>query len=171
MDLIVTATPGETQGRALLGEIAFDCALGRAGIRLTKREGDGATPAGKFPFRRVLFRQDRTAHPLTRLEVAPIRELDGWCDDPAHPVYNRMVRLPIDASHERLWRDDHVYDIVLVIGHNDAPVVAGKGSAVFVHLARAGFLPTEGCVAFMESDLRRILKGASTMDHIDIRLA
>jgi len=171
MDLIVIAPPGKTRGRATLGEVGFDCTLGRAGIREVKREGDRATPAGRFAFRCVLFRQDRTAHPVTHLEVAPIRELDGWCDDPAHPAYNRMVRLPIDASHERLWRDDHLYDIVLVIGHNDAPVVPGAGSAVFVHLARPDFSPTEGCVAFTETDLRRILRTASAVDHIDIRLA
>jgi L,D-peptidoglycan transpeptidase YkuD (ErfK/YbiS/YcfS/YnhG family) len=133
------------------------CALGRAGVRLDKREGDNATPIGVFPFRRVLYRPDRGRPPATRLPVAPIGEADGWCDDPADSAYNRPVRLPCAASHERLWRADALYDLVLVIGHNDDPPSAGAGSAIFMHVARPDWGGTEGCIAFRVEDLRRIL--------------
>ncbi|MFO1128896.1 MAG: L,D-transpeptidase family protein [Rhodospirillales bacterium] len=133
------------------------CVLGRAGIRTDKREGDGATPAGLFPLRRVLWRQDRLPAPATALPLAPINPDDGWCDDPADVAYNRPVSLPYPARHERLWRDDHLYDVVVVLGHNDDPVVAGAGSAVFLHLAAADGSPTAGCVALAPADLLAVL--------------
>jgi len=89
--------------------------------------------------------------------VEPIAPLDGWCDDPAHRAYNRQVRLPFDASHEVLWRDDHVYDVIGVLGWNDDPVERGRGSAIFLHLAREDGRPTEGCVALAPRDLRAVL--------------
>ncbi|MCC7048580.1 MAG: L,D-transpeptidase family protein [Alphaproteobacteria bacterium] len=144
-------------GEARWNGAMLPCALGRAGIRADKREGDSATPAGDFAFRRVLYRPDREAMPLARLAAAPIGEHDGWCDDPADPAYNRPVRLPYAARHERLWRPDGLYDLVLVIGHNDDPPVAGRGSAIFVHVARPDWGGTEGCIAFRVADLRRIL--------------
>lgn len=145
----------EARGRRLR------CAIGRGGIRADKREGDGATPVGRFPLRRLLFRADRGGAPETGLPVVPIAPQDGWCDDPGHADYNRPIDLPHAARHERLWRDDHVYDLVVVIGHNDRPVVAGEGSAVFIHVARDGYAPTEGCVALALADLRWLLSGAT----------
>ena len=133
------------------------CALGAGGIRADKREGDGATPLGLLPIRRVLFRADRGARPATALPAEPIAPDDGWCDDPGHADYNRQVRLPHPARHERLWREDAVYDVIGVLGWNDAPVRRGRGSAIFLHLARPGLPPTEGCVALPEADLRRLL--------------
>lgn len=133
------------------------CALGAGGIRADKREGDGATPVGLLPIRRVLFRADRGARPATSLPAEPIAPGDGWCDDPGHADYNRQVRLPHPARHERLWREDAVYDVIGVLGWNDAPVQRGRGSAIFLHLARPGMPPTEGCVALPEGDLRRLL--------------
>lgn len=140
-----------------LGDAA-SCVLGRGGIRRDKREGDGATPVGRFPLRRVLWRADRLAKPETSLLCSPIESDDGWCDDPADPAYNRPVKVPYPASHEEMWRGDHLYDIVIVIGHNDDPVVAGAGSAVFLHLARDDRQPTAGCVAFDRADLLRLLR-------------
>ncbi|WP_029005945.1 L,D-transpeptidase family protein [Azorhizobium doebereinerae] len=134
-------------------------ALGRGGIGFDKREGDGRTPAGVWHPVRVLYRADRVARPLTRLPVAAIRPADGWCDDPQDRRYNRPVALPFPASHERLWRDDGLYDLLLVIDHNTRPRVKGRGSAVFIHLARPGYRPTEGCVALKPADLRRLLTG------------
>lgn len=145
------------RGAARWMGMSFPCALGRAGIRADKREGDGATPAGVFAFRRVLYRADRVTAPATRLPSAPISEHDGWCDDPADTAYNRPVRLPYPGRCERLWRADGLYDLVLVIGHNDDPVMRGAGSAIFVHLARPDWGATEGCIAFGIEDLRRIL--------------
>lgn len=133
------------------------CALGRGGVRTDKREGDGATPVGDFPLRRLLYRPDRLPAPSTRLPVAMIDAADGWCDAPGHPDYNRPVRLPFAAGHERLWRDDGLYDVVVVLGHNDAPPVPGLGSAIFLHVARPGLEPTEGCVALDLPDLLRLV--------------
>lgn len=145
------------------------CALGKGGVRPDKREGDGATPTGRFPLRRVLYRPDRGPPPLTALPCAAIAPEDGWCDDPADPAYNRPVRLPYPARHERMWRDDALYDLVIVIGHNDDPPVAGLGSAVFVHLARPDWAPTEGCVALSPADLLELLAAAAPGDALVVR--
>lgn len=139
------------------------CALGRTGIVAAKREGDGATPAGAFPLRQVFYRPDRIAvPPATALAVRALNDDDGWCDDPADPRYNRLVRLPYPGRHERLWRDDALYDLLAVIGYNDAPVVPGRGSAIFLHVAGTGpdggdYAATEGCVALGLADLLRLL--------------
>ncbi len=137
-------------------------AVGRGGIRADKREGDGATPACALKLRRVLYRADRVAPPAAAVMRAPLAPSDGWCDDAAHPDYNRLVRLPHAAGHERLWRDDAAYDVIGVLGWNDAPVVPGRGSAIFLHVARADYAPTEGCIALALPDLLRILRAGLT---------
>ena len=137
----------------------FACAIGRGGVRSDKREGDGATPAGRYPLRRVLYRPDRLAPPRTALPIAPLSPRDGWCDDPGHPLYNRPLRLPHDARHEELWRSDRVYDLIVILGHNDVPAVPGLGSAVFLHVAQPDYAPTAGCVAVAAGDLLAILAG------------
>ena len=134
------------------------CALGRGGIIADKREGDGGTPAGLWPIRRVLYRPDRMARPKTDLPLAAIAPDDGWCDDPADPAYNRPVKLPYAASHEAMWREDGLYDLVGVLGHNDDPPEPGRGSAVFLHVARPDYAPTEGCVALALPDLLMLLE-------------
>ncbi|MGH6865927.1 MAG: L,D-transpeptidase family protein [Methyloceanibacter sp.] len=131
-------------------------ALGRGGIRALKREGDGATPLGRFPVRQVLYRADRRPRPHTPLPVHVIRD-DGWCDDPRDRNYNRMVKLPSRRSAESLKRADNLYDVVLVLGYNDRPRVRGKGSAIFVHLARPGYTPTDGCIALAKPNLLAVL--------------
>ena len=135
----------------------FRCALGKGGVRAHKQEGDGATPTGILPLRRVLYRADRLRAPDCAVPVEPIGRNDGWCDDPSHADYNRMIRLPHEARHETLWRDDPLYDIVGVLGWNDAPVKRNMGSAIFLHVARPDFGPTEGCIALALADLRRVL--------------
>lgn len=147
---------------------ALACALGRAGIRVDKREGDGATPTGIYPLRRVFYRPDRGPRPETGLPVEALAPADGWCDAPGDPAYNRHVVLPYGASAERLWREDHLYDIVVVIGHNDDPVVPGAGSAIFLHVAAPGLAPTEGCVALEKSDLVALLAALAPGDEIEI---
>ncbi len=147
-------------GRLEFADKRFRCALGRGGLATDKHEGDGATPIGSWPLRRVLFRPDRLAPPQTVLDVEPLRSDDGWCDDPRHADYNRPVTLPHAASCERLWREDALYDIVVILGHNDNPVVADAGSAIFLHIARDDYGPTEGCVALAENDLREVLAAA-----------
>lgn len=161
MQISVTA-PGllDCAGRA------YRCALGRGGIVVDKREGDGGTPAGAWALRRVLYRADRLDPPGTALPCAEITPDQGWCDDPAHPDYNRQVSLPFAASHEKLWRDDAVYDLIVVLGHNDDPPVAGKGSAIFMHVARPDYGPTEGCIALALTDLKAVLSDCGPGDTI-----
>jgi L,D-peptidoglycan transpeptidase YkuD (ErfK/YbiS/YcfS/YnhG family) len=144
-------------GKFTLGTESFRAALGYGGIRSDKREGDGATPTGLLPLREVLYRPDRLQAPASAVPVKPLSPSDGWCDDPTHPAYNRPVRLPINASAEALWRDDAVYDIIGVLGWNDDPVLPGRGSAIFLHLARPDFSPTEGCIALAPDHLRHVL--------------
>ena len=134
------------------------CTLGRGGIRSDKREGDGATPVGLYPVRQLNYRRNRAGRPATALPARPIMRSHGWCDDPASPLYNRPVRLPFPASHERLWRDDRLYDAVISIGHNDRPAMPHMGSAVFVHVMSPEGAPTEGCVALAPGDMAWLLQ-------------
>jgi L,D-peptidoglycan transpeptidase YkuD (ErfK/YbiS/YcfS/YnhG family) len=116
-------------------------------VRLDKREGDHASPAGTFALKSALYRPDRVAKPVTALPLAALQPTDGWVDDPADPNYNRLVALPYPASHEELWRADRLYDVIVVIGYNTDPIVPGAGSAIFLHVAAPDFAPTEGCIA------------------------
>ena len=157
MELIVTAAEEAYEGRLTLGQRSYRCALGGGGILAEKREGDEGTPVGAFPLRRLLYRPDRLIRPRTRLPIAPIRADDGWCDAPDDPDYNRPVCLPHGASAEAMYRPDRLYDLVVVLGHNDDPVVPGLGSAIFLHVARPDFGPTAGCVALAAEDLLEVL--------------
>ena len=166
MDLIVSYSP---EGAVLdWGAGARRCAIGPAGIARKEVEGDGITPLGVFALREVFFRADRIARPDTFLPVRVIAKDDGWCDAAADPNYNRLVKLPYPASAEAMWREDHVYDLVVVVGFNDDPVVAGKGSAIFLHLAKPDYPPTAGCVALAENDLRAGLAQLQAGDRIRI---
>lgn len=168
MDIEVTASAGATRGSLRFGDLQFDCALGRSGIRREKAEGDGATPAGRFPLRSLYYRADRLARPQTTLPRHIISTEYGWCDDPASPAYNRHVRLPFAARHETLWREDELYDLIVILGHNDDPPVSGAGSCIFLHVARPDYSPTEGCVALKKRDLLTLLAtiGRETFIHI-----
>lgn len=156
-----------------IGERRVRCALGPAGVvpAASKREGDGASPAGIWPIREVIYRPDRGPPPATEFRVRAMTENDGWCDDPADPEYNRHVKLPYPASAETLWREDGLYDIVVVLGHNDDPPVPGLGSAIFLHICRPGYPPTEGCVAIARADLEELLDRAKPGDAIQIAQA
>lgn len=134
-----------------------------------KREGDGATPVGIYPLRRLLYRPDRGKRPHVALPIHAIRPGEGWSDDPKDPNYNRMIRLPSAYSAETLCRGDHLYDLVLVIGHNDRPRVRGRGSAVFIHLAKPGYTPTEGCIALSRPDFLALLREVTPDTLIEIR--
>ncbi len=153
---------------ARCGRLRLPCAIGRAGVRAHKREGDGASPAGVFRLLRVLWRADRGPRPATRLPCRPIGPRDGWSDDPADPRYNRPVRLPHGFRAERLRRADPLYDIVVVTSHN-AACAPGAGSAVFVHLRRGQGPRTAGCVAFARADLLRLLARWRPGDRMAIR--
>lgn len=146
----------------------FRCAVGRSGVTIDKQEGDGATPAGIFPLRQIYYRADRLEMPRSDLPVTALGPSDGWCDDPSHTDYNHWVTLPHPASHESLWRDDGIYDVIVVIGYNDDPTRPGAGSAIFLHVARADYAGTEGCVALALSDLLDILAAAGPGTEIEI---
>jgi L,D-peptidoglycan transpeptidase YkuD (ErfK/YbiS/YcfS/YnhG family) len=154
----VRRSPGQrSKGRLSCAGLVLPCALGKGGISILKREGDGATPRGRFCLRRVWLRRDGRPGKLLRLPVRWTTPADGWCDDVGHSRYNRPVRLPFGASHEKMWREDYLYDIVIEIGWNDRPAIRNRGSAIFMHLARAGYTPTEGCVALSRPDMLRLL--------------
>lgn len=156
--LVVKAlSAGARRGRVQFGSFLAPCALGRSGVKGLKREGDGATPRGRFQVRAVLYRPVSGRRPRTALDIAAIRPGDGWCDSPLDRNYNRPVRLPYAASTERMWRGDGLYDVVVVLGYNDVPRIKNRGSAIFMHVARDGFPPTEGCIALRAADLRRLL--------------
>ena len=150
---------------------AFRCATGKGGFAKDgdKREGDGATPIGIYPLRAVYYRADKFAvPPETGLPLIAIRPDDGWCDDPADVNYNKPIKLPYAARHEKLWRDDDLYDLVVVMGHNDSPVIAGHGSCIFMHIARPDYTPTEGCIALGHDDLLTILQQCDSGMTIEI---
>ncbi len=149
-------------GILTLGGLRHRVAFGRGGVRVHKQEGDGATPAGLLPLRRILYRADRVARPRTAVPTMPLAPHDGWCDDPSHADYNRPVRLPHEGRHEALWRTDSMYDVIGVLGWNDRPVVRGMGSAIFLHAARPDFAPTEGCIALALPDLCMFLSAGLT---------
>jgi L,D-peptidoglycan transpeptidase YkuD (ErfK/YbiS/YcfS/YnhG family) len=144
-------------GWLVMGGQRVRATIGRAGISAHKQEGDGTTPAGILPLRRVLYRADRLPPPRCVVPLEPIAQNDGWCDDPTDAAYNRMVRLPHAARHEELWRRDEQYDVIGVLGWNDAPVVRGNGSAIFIHVADTQFTPTAGCVILARGDLLALL--------------
>lgn len=148
---------GAPRGWVRAGPLLLQCALGRSGRFHRKREGDGATPSGWWRPVMVLYRADRTTRPRTGLAVRPLRPNDGWCDAVGDRNYNCYVRHPYPASAERLWRSDHLYDVIVVLDHNTRPRVRGGGSAIFMHLARSGFTPTEGCIALARRDLMLLL--------------
>ncbi len=158
-------------GRFQLGARWTRCALGRGGViaAADKREGDGATPLGAWPMRRVLYRADRGVAPASALPTAPIAPDDGWCDDAGDAAYNQPVRLPYAGRCERMWRDDGLYDLVVVLAHNDDPPVPGLGSAIFLHCASPDFKPTEGCVALARGDLEALLALARPGDALEVR--
>jgi len=142
---------------ASLGERRWRCVIGAGGVREDKVEGDGATPTGVYPLRHLYFRNDRLVLPKVRLPARPIGEHDGWCDDPRSPAYNRLVRIPNGWSHEKMWREDGLYDLLVVVGYNDDPPEGEWGSAIFLHIARDDMSPTHGCVAFARNDLLELV--------------
>jgi len=155
--VVRTLRASATTGMLDLGFTRIRCALGRAGCRQTKREGDGATPVGTWPLRQAVYRSDRLVRPKTGLVLRALAPSDGWCDASTDPNYNRAVAHPYPASAEHMWREDGLYDIVVVMGYNDAPRITGRGSAIFLHCARPGYPPTQGCIALSRRDLVRLM--------------
>jgi L,D-peptidoglycan transpeptidase YkuD (ErfK/YbiS/YcfS/YnhG family) len=156
--LTVRARPGKrSQGLLVAGNAVFPCALGRGGISANKREGDGATPLASMRILSGYFRGDHVAARRTRLAMAPIHAKLGWCEVSDDRNYNRPVKIPYGASHETMRRADRLYDYCLVLDWNISPRRRGRGSAIFFHLARSGFTPTQGCVAVTAKVMARLL--------------
>jgi L,D-peptidoglycan transpeptidase YkuD (ErfK/YbiS/YcfS/YnhG family) len=145
------------RGWLIAGPHTIAVALGRGGIIANKREGDGGTPKGIFRPIRLWWRADRHARPRTFLPVRAIRTDDAWCEDPSSRHYNRSVKLGPDGG-DRLQRADHLYDFIIEIDHNTQPRIAGRGSAVFLHLVRTNFSPTAGCVSMTKSAMLQLLR-------------
>ena len=145
-------------------DLVVPCLVGKAGLvaAADKREGDMATPAGDWPLRRIYYRPDRIALPAVSLPSIALTPDMGWCDDPLDANYNMPVELPFNASHERLWREDGLYDFIVVLGHNDSPPRPFLGSAVFLHLYEQDTPHTAGCVAIAKDDMVALLRTADT---------
>jgi L,D-peptidoglycan transpeptidase YkuD (ErfK/YbiS/YcfS/YnhG family) len=156
--LIVQADTADTSlGWATLGDRRWRCAVGAGGIREDKVEGDSATPVGEFPLRRLYYRNDLVVLPKVALPARPISEHDGWCDDPRSPSYNKLVHIPNEWGAEKMWREDGLYDLVVVVGYNDDPPEGEWGSAIFLHIARDDYAGTQGCIAFARDDLLELV--------------
>lgn len=169
MNIIVQTTSLESSTAVLIaGGKRYPCTVGRAGITVDKAEGDGKTPIGICPLRKVLWRADRLNKPETALPIDVLTSEIGWCEDPSHADYNQQITLPHPSVHDRMTRDDDLYDIVVVVGYNDDPVTAGRGSAIFIHLARADFSGTAGCIGLKKDDLIELLAGCDPSSTITI---
>lgn len=167
----VNAKPGAINGTLAFGGQTFPCMVGRSGIVRPKFEGDGGTPAGTFPLREVRYRPDRISTPKTGLPLFKSTPTDGWCDDPEDPAYNRIVPLPHLTDAEEMWRIDHLYDLLAVVGYNDAPTIPGAGSAIFLHVSPPGtdeHQYTAGCVALSIQNLLVVLASCTASTKIDI---
>jgi L,D-peptidoglycan transpeptidase YkuD (ErfK/YbiS/YcfS/YnhG family) len=163
----IRTRPGRrARGWLRAGPFALPVALGRSGIKANKREGDGATPRGRFRLVRLWWRPDRNTRPRTLLPVRRIGPHDAWCEDPGDRRYNRPI--PAKGGGDRLWREDRLYDFIIELDHNTRPRIAGRGSAVFVHVARPGFAPTAGCVALDPRRLKALLPRLGPGTRIDI---
>lgn len=165
MDLVVKHI-GDNIYQAEYGDKKWRCAVGPNGITNTSKEGSGMSPAGRWPLRQLFYRADRIEKPESCLKSTVITKDMGWCDEPAHPDYNQLVQLPFAASHEEMWMESDVYDCVVVLGHNDDPVVPGAGSAIFLHISRPTYTPTAGCAALSKEDLLEFLAMATPETHL-----
>ena len=165
MDLIV-----ESPVSARWGEDRYRCAIGKNGLILAadKREGDGKTPVGRWVMREVFYRADRIVKPDAKLPVRALDSNDGWCDASGDKNYNKLVKHPYPASAERLWREDGLYDIIVVLGHNDQPVRPGLGSAIFLHVARPDYSCSTGCVTLKQEDLLNVLRAADKNSAVEV---
>ena len=150
------------------GDKAYRCVLGKGGLGHKEKEGDGITPIGTYPLRALYYRPDRLNRPRTGLPVQALSKDDGWCDEPTHPSYNQFIAKPFPVGHEDMWREDGIYDLVVVIGYNDDPVIPGKGSAIFLHVAKPNYEPTEGCIAMSRTDLLEVLAACDLEAEIEI---
>jgi len=167
MDLII-----DTPTTARWGKQKFRCAIGAGGAvhPINKREGDKRTPAGRWLMREVFYRTDRVMEPITKLPTRILHPKDGWCENPSDVNYNKLVQNPYRVPVDNLWRDEAIYDLFVPLGYNDDPVVAGMGSAIFLHVARPDYAPSAGCITLKKADLIKVLKEADPTSAVDITI-
>src|SRR5262245_35190091 len=165
---VLARSPAATRGQLTWGGMSVACALGATGCRARKREGDRATPIGRWRLREVFYRADRIPRPRTGLPVRPLKPRDGWCDAIGDGNYNRWVRHPYRTSAEKLWRSDRLYDLIVTLDHNACPRIQGLGSAIFMHVAGVGYPATAGCVALERPHLLRLLAAARRGSVLDV---
>ena len=144
--------------KLILDKYRIKCAIGKRGIGNKKREGDKITPKGKFKIKTILYRKDRVSHFRSKITKLSIKKNMGWCDDPKSKKYNKLIRLPFKGSAEKLYRGDNTYDIILVLNYNLNPIRKGKGSAIFIHVAKKNYKNTLGCIAVSKKNLKKIIK-------------
>jgi L,D-peptidoglycan transpeptidase YkuD (ErfK/YbiS/YcfS/YnhG family) len=133
------------------------CSIGKRGISIKKKEGDKRTPKGEFKLRYILYRKDRVFDLQTRLKKIKIDKKMGWCDDPKSSYYNKIIKYPFKYRSEKLWRKDNIYDIIIIIDYNLNPVIKNKGSAIFLHIAKRNYNPTDGCIAVSKKNIRLLV--------------
>ena len=134
------------------------CAIGKKGIGSKKKEGDLITPRGKYKVKYILYRKDRIKKIQSEMKIIKIKKNMGWCDDPRSRNYNKLIKLPSIYRHEKLFKKENIYDIILVLNYNMRPIKKNKGSAIFIHVSKKNFKKTEGCVAIQKRDLLKIVK-------------
>ena len=138
-------------------KLKVKCAVGKKGIGYKKKEGDLITPSGQFRIKYILYRKDRL-NISTKFKKKVIKKNMGWCDDPKSSHYNKLVRLPFAYKHEKLFKKENIYDIILVLNYNMSPIRKNKGSAIFIHVAKNNFKKTEGCVAIKKQNLVKLIR-------------
>ena len=138
--------------------VKFRCALGKGGIKIKKEEGDNITPKGEFKIIKIYYRNDKIKNITTSIKKIKIKRSTGWCDDPNSKFYNKQIKLPSKFSHEKLYRNDNLYDLILVLNYNMKPTIKNKGSAIFIHVAKKNYKKTAGCIALKKTDLVLLVK-------------
>ena len=133
--------------------LKFRCALGKAGIKKKEKEGDNVTPKGIFKIISIYYRPDRIKNIITTVKKIKIKKNIGWCDDPNSHFYNQQISLPNKFGHEKLYRNDSLYDLILVLNYNVNPIIKNKGSAIFIHIAKKNYKKTKGCIALKKKHL------------------
>ena len=148
--------------------LKFRCAVGKAGIRKKRKEGDNITPKGTYKIIRIYCRKDRIRQVKSKIKICRINKKIGWCDDPRSKKYNQLIKLPNKFRHEKFYRKDHLYDLIIVLNYNMRPVIKNKGSAIFIHLAKRNYYPTKGCIALSKNNLLMILNKINKNTRIKI---
>lgn len=148
--------------------VSLFCVFGRDGVTKDKVEGDWKTPIGTFPIKKIFYRKDKIPNLETQIECIPLSPDDAWCDDTGKEEYNTFIKLPFDGSYENLWRDDDMYDVIIVIGYNDNPIIKEKGSAIFIHIAKENMEYTKGCLAIKKEDMLTLIKNITLNSEIEI---